>query len=208
MSTCARCARTNSDLAAVSSLLAAVQLPAMPNSLIQRVQIAITEESTTRAAMSADPGTGTLAAQGPDAAADSAAGDPGAPDAGDTAVVIPGRPDLPARSRRPRASRRFRLPSLTSPLVLRGLAGAAAVVVVAGAGFLLANGQQQPPATSSGSRQHQMEKAAAPAALSHASSVSLHYQLQGKTATTTAFVSKANFRRSSLARLARSDVQR
>jgi len=53
-----------------------------------------------------------------------------------------------------------------------------------------------------------MAKGAAPAALSHASSVSVHYQLQGKTATTTAFVSKANFERSSLAGLARSDVQR
>ena len=208
MLACARCARTDSDLAAVSSLLAAVQLPGMPSSFIQRVQIAIADESTARAALSADTGTGTLAAEGPDAAADSSPGDRGAPEAGDGAALIPGRPDLPTRSRRPRRSRRFRLPSLTSPLVLRGLAGAAAVIVVAGAGFLLANGQQQPRSTSSGIKSNPTAKAAAPAALSHASSVSVHYQLQGKTATTTAFVSKANFERSSLAGLARSDVQR
>src|SRR5215469_2331493 len=208
MLACARCARTDSDLAAVSSLLAAVELPGMPSSFIQRVQIAIADESTARAALSADTGTGTLAAEGPDGAADSSPGDRGAPEAGDGAALIPGRPDLPTRSRRLRRSRRFRLPSLTSPLVLRGLAGAAAVIVVAGAGFLLANGQQQPRSTSSGIKSNPTAKAAAPAALSHASSASVHYQLQGKTATTTAFVSKANFDRSSLAGLARSDVQR
>jgi len=208
MLACARCARTDSDLAAVSSLLAAVELPGMPSSFIQRVQIAIADESTARAALGADTGTGTLAAEGPDGAADSSPGDRGAPEAGDGAALIPGRPDLPTRSRRLRRSRRFRLPSLTSPLVLRGLAGAAAVIVVAGAGFLLANGQQQPRSTSSGIKSNPTAKAAAPAALSHASSASVHYQLQGKTATTTAFVSKANFDRSSLAGLARSDVQR
>jgi len=123
MLACGRCARTDSDLAAVSSLLAAVELPGMPSSFIQRVQIAIADESTARAALSADTGTGTLAAEGPDAAADSSPGDRGAPEAGDGAALIPGRPDLPTRSRRLRRSRRFRLPSLTSPLVLRGLTG-------------------------------------------------------------------------------------
>src|ERR1022692_1983807 len=119
---CARCSGVNSDLAAVSSVLAGVQMPPMPEHLAMRIQGALATESAQRAAGS--PG---LAAAAPDAATD------GAP----TAIGVPGRPDLPERSRH---SRRLRRPDMTSPLLRRRLAAAAAVVVLAGGGYLLASG--------------------------------------------------------------------
>jgi hypothetical protein len=214
MSKCAVCAETETGLMAVSSLLAATHLPPMPDALVRRVDIAIASESTARAVSFAADASAQDASAGD--LADLARGEVGAgqPD-GAGPVLIPGRPDLPHRRKGARPSRRFRLPSLSSPLVLRGLAATAAVVVVAGAGFLLANGQTHPQGSARSTGVHAAKpRAAAPlpsakriasAALRHR--VSVHYQLKGKTATTTAFVSRANFLRGTLARQVRTDVR-
>jgi len=203
MSKCAVCVEIEADLMAVSSLLAATQLPPMPEALVQRIDLAIARESAARAVSFSDLGgsaeNSAVAAQ-PD-------------DAGPTR--IPGRPDLPEQTKRTHRRRRFRLPSLSSPLVLRGLAATAAVVVVAGAGFLLANGQTQPGTPASSKRVHTARpNAAAPlpnakgvANAAAGNRVSVGYQLNGKTATTTAFVSKSNFLRRTLARQVRKDVR-
>jgi len=214
MSRCAVCAETEAGLLAVSSLLAATRLPSMPAALVQRIEIVIASESTARAvSFAAGPSTQPASAADLAGSADSDAG-AGQPDH-EVPVLIPGRPDLPERTRRARSSRRFRLPSLSSPLVLRGMAATAAVVIIAGVGFLLANGQTHPhTATSSNGVRTASPGAAAPLqgakaianpALRHR--VSVHYQLKGKTVTTTAYVSRANFVRRTLARQVRTDVR-
>jgi hypothetical protein len=219
ISKCALCAETEAGLLAVSSLLAVAELPPMPEAIVQRIEIVIASESTARAvsltagASAQAAGTAGLA-DSADGLADSADGDAGASQPGhDEPVLVPGRPGLPQRAKRARPSRRFRLPSLSSPLVLRGMAATAAVVVVAGAGYLLANGQLHPN-KAAGS---QGVRAASPgvlvpsarlngnAALRHR--ISVHYQLKGKTVATTAFVSKTNFLRHILARQVRNDVR-
>jgi hypothetical protein len=187
---------------AVTSLLAATRLPPMPETLVHRIDVVIASESTARAARITDlAGAAESGAQAPQ------------PDDAEPAL-IPGRPDLPERARRARPRRRFRLPSLSSPLVLRGLAATAVVVVVAGAGFLLANGQSQPRTPASSKRVHtaRPKAAAIPSAKGIANAalrnrVSVDYQLNGKTVTTTAFVSKSNFLRRTLARQVREDVR-
>src|SRR5579859_3884875 len=140
MSGCARCAITKADLAAVSAVLSRTHLPPMPEALAQRVQMAIASESAARSAAAGSAAQATTrteragaaqaitdtekagaAGAGATGAGAGRAGDATAPDDADDAVFIPGRPDLPDRSKHARAPRRFRLPSLSSPLVLRGL---------------------------------------------------------------------------------------
>ena len=114
LSGCAKCSAIDSDLAAVSVMLASVSVRPMPEQVASRLQLAIASEAAARAAQA--PGLAGSAS----AAAPAGAG-----------VPVPGRPDLPERSRsRPRW---LRMPSLSSPLLLRGLAATAAVVVIAGA---------------------------------------------------------------------------
>jgi hypothetical protein len=212
MSKCAVCTETEVDLLAVSSLLAASQLPPMPDALVQRIDIVIASESTARA-VSVAAGAGAQAVSAADLA-ESPEGDAGASRPGeDGPALIPGRPDLPQRTKRARGSRRFRLPSLSSPLVLRGLAATAAVVIIAGAGFLLARGQTQPESAKRSSGQAAGPVAPVPSAKGAANAalrqrVSVHYQLKGKSVTTTALVSRTNFQRRTLARQVRRDVSR
>ena len=195
LSGCARCAGTSADLAAVSNLLARTQLPPMPDSLAQRVQMAIASESAERAARVPAPATAKQAGGPADVAADVAAGAAGAG--------------------RRRAARRLRRPRLSSPLVLRGLAGTAAVVVVAGVGFLLVSGHTTQNGQSlsasgapAGRGAHRASSTTRPLANGAGQSrpVSLQYRLRGKIATTTALSSSTNFRRDSLARNVRKDV--
>jgi len=214
MSKCAVCVEIEADLMAVSSLLAATQLPPMPEALVQRIDIVIASESEARAVTFA----ASASAQAASSAdlADAADSDAGAsqPDH-DGTVLIPGRPDLPERAKRASPSRRFRLPSLSSPLVLRGLAATAAVVVVAGAAFLLANGQTHLERSTSSKGGGHAASPGAVAPFNGAKSIAnpalrqavrVHYQLKGKTVRTTAYVSRANFLRRTLARQVREDV--
>lgn len=123
LSGCASCAGVNSDLAAVSSVLAGVRLPGIPDHLAARLQSALATEVTARAALS------------PGQAAGAGGSDPVTAGA-DAPAQTPGRPDLPERARH---SRRRRTPWPSSPLMLRTLAAAGAVVVVAGGGYLAAS---------------------------------------------------------------------
>lgn len=213
LSGCSLCSAADADLTDISTALAGTQFPPMPDALAERIQLAIAAEATGRAAL--------LAAGGADAPADATgtAADPGAAaipgsarehaSAGEPAGAgggpghIPGRPDLPQRSAR--RARRFRLPDLTSPLVLRGMTAAAAVVILAGAGFLLARGQAGPesaPATGTGSgtASHSSLKAPAATPLAQQHRLSVQYHLNGKIATTSALITRnANFTRRSLA---------
>ncbi len=158
LSGCALCTDIARDLDAVSDMLTVAPLPPMPDVLVVRIQAAIASESALRAATNPGYSTRSLAS---DATAVSgadpsvtgggvagAAGGVGAGGAGDGGSAeegtagreyIPGRPDLPERAGR--GARRFRMPRLSSPLLLRTLAATGAVVIVAGGGFLLASGQ-------------------------------------------------------------------
>jgi hypothetical protein len=110
---CARCAATSDELAAVSSFLASVPAPSLPDSFEQRISAALAAEAAARA-MTASENAGT--------ATSPAGGDPG----------ISGQPapDRVPADKRPPASRRRRAPALRlrpamafAPLVLCLLAG-------------------------------------------------------------------------------------
>lgn len=206
LSRCSRCAGIYSALGTVSSMLAATQLPPMPDTLADRLQLAIAGESAQRVA-----GNAVLAAQAPAAAAAgmvSAAGDGEGAEA--DPARVPGRPDLPER--RGHGPRRLRIPSLSSPLLLRGLAAAGAVVILAGGGFLLARGQsasENSANTGSGA----VQRSAASSGNKPASyppyarnATNINYSVNGKIATTTAIASNTNFTKGSLARQVRKEV--
>jgi len=214
LSGCSRCAGIISDLANVSALLTATHLPPMPDVLVVRIQTAIASESVLRAASNPAQATRTQAA-GAAAASGAGAGPTGAGAAGAGEVGaagrehIPGRPDLPERAGR--GARRFRMPRLSSPALLRTLAVTGAVVIVAGGGFLLANSQTASE-TSAGSGQ----RTAAPRRPSVSNVPAAHgrangpiyasYRLNGKVVTTNAIASHTNFTRASLASQVRRDV--
>jgi hypothetical protein len=94
----------------------------MPDVMSRRLQATIADEAARRAAataMSALDGAGRRS------------------DVDISPVLIPGRPDLPKRGRRPHGrSRRW---VFSSPLILRSLAAAGVVVVLVGGGILLVN---------------------------------------------------------------------
>lgn len=119
---CARCSRLNEDLAGVTTLLAGVTAPAMPDHLTARIQTALATEAARRAVPAASE---TAAAPtGQTAGAADSAG----PAAADGAERPPGRPgprERPGRGWRPR------LPVLSPRVALGGLAAAAVVVLVA-----------------------------------------------------------------------------
>lgn len=137
---CQLCAGTSASLADVSSALADVQVPAMPEHLADRIMLALASESAARASLSAagHPAAGQPSAAGQPAAGQPSAapGEPSQPDGAPAPAHIPGRPDLPERVK---GSGRSRRPVFSAPVVLRTLAATAAVAVIAGGGFLLAN---------------------------------------------------------------------
>ena len=203
LSGCEQCARTGSDLTAVSGLLAGMEQPAMPAAVAERLSLAIASESAARSAGA--PGYAARPARAPGTAPQGAAGGSAGP-----RDRIPGRPDLPERPKPGRVAwLRLRWPGLSSPVLLRGTAAIAAVVVLAGAGFLLARGAVGPQSsnTSGGSAsapsasrsgEHRAAKQQQPAGLTGASR--LHYRLHGKIVTATALASHMNFTRDGLAR--------
>jgi len=107
---CARCTATADDLAAVSTFLASVPAPPMPDDITARIEAALAAEAASRAASPAVP-----AARGPVPAA-------------------PGRDGVTRRA----AVRKPKIWSggwLRSPVTLRVAAGAAVAAVVLGGGF-------------------------------------------------------------------------
>lgn len=225
LSVCAECASIDSGLAAVPGLLAAVQVPPIPDAIAERLQLAIASEAAARAATGAsavaaqavsvtDSG---MASAGTRAEADAVAGS-GA-DAGPDAagpLHIPGRPDLPDRARR--RSQRRRMPQWSSPLVLRVLAAAGAVVIVAGAGLLFASKQTGQETSSGAGAGQPAARRPAPSAgvtgsgVAHgryagvSGPVNLNYRLNGKIATARALNTHHNYTRSNLAPLVHKDV--
>lgn len=197
----------------------------MPDPIAERLQMAIASEAAERAARSPGQGAGALAGAELAAGASGVSGASGALDAAgasddadawgaadgadeDARAYIPGRPDLPARTRR--AARRPRMPGLSSPLLLRGLAAAGAVVIIAGAGFLLARGQISSQGTGTASSGTRPAPAAPGKQLSGPAAgrvpVGVHYRRNGKILTTTALASNTDYTRSTLAQQVRKEV--
>ena len=183
---CAKCSGIDAALTSLASVLAATELPAMPEAVGLRIQMAITRESAARSA------TGhALAAPAPAGSA-----------------RIPGRPDL-AERRRSR-SRWFRTPDWSSPLLLRGLAAAAAVVVIAGAGILLANARTASQGSGAGLSEPRARAPAAPTGVAGGTGnsashgvqaggrVTVSYRTNGRIATAPVVVSDANVTQRSL----------
>jgi hypothetical protein len=181
LSICTRCAGTSAELISVSVTLAAVSAPSLPELISERIQQAIATESSMRAA--AAP----ALASGPSVA---------------EPVSVPGRPDLPERSKR--RSWRLRMPQVSSPLVLRTVAVTGLVVIMAGAGFLLASGNSLhgSSATSGSSplpaRPTQVPNSAGSAAGTERTQ-QVSYHRGGKLAYATELTSKVDFSRKSLA---------
>jgi hypothetical protein len=231
---CARCSGIDAALTRLSSVLAATQLPPMPEAFALQIQLAITRESAARAATGATGPASAAPALADSVTASSCAGpataDTGGADSGAVggpglgaagaggatgetgSAHIPGRPDLPERGRS-KSSRRFRMPDWSSPLVLRGLAAAAAVVVIAGAGILLANartaslssGGTSGPATSRPSVHGGPNRQLSNGAMANRP-VTVTYRLRGRIATTSAVVGHGNMTESSLPAMVRKRV--
>ncbi len=121
LSGCAQCAAVDTGLASVSSLLASIPMPPMPDQLTERLQAAISVEAARRAS-------------GP--AISPARQAEVAPAGAPARIGVPGRLDLPERSSRRRL--RPRMPDWSSPLLLRGLAATGALALVVSVGFVLA----------------------------------------------------------------------
>jgi len=141
---CARCSRLNEDLAGVTTLLASVTAPPMPDHLTARIQTALATEAARGAVPAASETAAGQTAAGAGSAGPAAAGGTELP---------PGRP---APRERPGRGWRPRLPAFSPRLALGGLAAAAAAVLVAVGVYQVSN------QGASSSRSH--GAAAAPAA--------------------------------------------
>lgn len=197
LSGCETCAATSSELAAVPLLLARSSAPPMPDRLAERIQLALASEATARADVSAN--------------AEAVGGERGAGAHHTTEdaapVVVPGRPDLPERAR-PR-SRRFRLPDLTSPLVLRVVAATGAVAVIAAVGFVLANNTQSPTeggGTSASSPTRSVAARPVHRPAGGTPGLAVHYRLNGRSETASVLTSNVNYTRQSIGEQARKQV--
>lgn len=229
---CTRCSGIDAALTRQASVLAATQLPPVPEAFSARIQLAISRESAARAAAAtagpasaareparsagASSGAGPVATGTAGADLRTAGEGVGLGAAGARGATgsthVPGRPDLPERGRS-RWSPRFRMPNWSSPLVRRGLAAAAAVVVIAGAGILLANartasensaGSASAPGTARPSVHSGIGRHASFGAV--AQPVTVSYRLKGKIATAAAVVGHTNMTEKSLPDMVRKRV--
>jgi hypothetical protein len=181
LSVCAVCTEVNDDLGTVTTVLVATQLAPMPESIADRIQLAIAQEAAIRAATVTAAVTAAAAdASGTAVSSVAGAGVSGAGVSGAGASDVFGEAGLAGSGtgsgggagreagsdtdksghvsgrpdlpeRRGGRSRRFRMPNWSSPLLLRGLAAAGGVVIIAGAGLLFAHGQSGSNGSSSGS---------------------------------------------------------
>jgi hypothetical protein len=135
---CARCSEVSDDLAGITTLLADVRPPPIPEHLTARIHTALAAEAAKRATL-------TPAASGAGAQPAGAA-EPDAPAA--RPGVRSARHERPLHGRRqPRAFR------LSSPIALRTMAATAAAVVLAGGGYEIAmhaGGSGRPSTAASG----------------------------------------------------------
>ena len=187
LTSCPQCANIHSGLGDVSQLLASIPVPLMPDTLTQRVQAAIAYEAGRRSM---------------------AATAVGSADGERVPALIPGRPDLPERGKRP-----LRRPSTgvwSSPLLLRGLAAAGALVLLVGGGILLAN--QRGVGTSSGTAAAPASRPAKSrvpgAAIGSVAVTRLRYQHGSGHAFTNVVTTEADYTKAKLPAGVRHDVAR
>jgi Putative zinc-finger len=138
---CARCRARSEDLAQVTTLLASVHPPPIPQHLAARIQAALATEAAALAARpgekarpgQAGPGERAAAAAAP-AGTEPGGTEPGGTEPGGTgpAGTGPTANGHHPQQQMPRHGRRPRLPRLAPPVALRALAAAAAVVLLAG----------------------------------------------------------------------------
>jgi hypothetical protein len=187
---CARCAGVSSDLAEVSSVLASVQLPRIPDRLAERLHTALAAEASARAA---SPGQIT----------DIGASEPGLADSA-IRPLIPGRPDLPDRTRPPK---RHRAPRRAPRLVLLTV-GVAAVTVAGGVLVVvrLLNGMSGITASAPGTAMGHRAVIKAPGFGVSRGPVPLSYSRNGVSATTTVIRSSVNFETARLGAQLRHEV--
>lgn len=213
LSGCERCAGTVSELTAVTAVLASIDRPAMPSSVVERLQIVIATESGSRAAVApaaedlTSAGLTGLAADAADTADGPEAGRPGVVGEDAAPAHIPGRPGLPERGSGRRSARpRPHRPGLSSPLLLRGAAAAAAVALLAGGGFLLARSTTGPEAGSTAGSPTGPEHRSANSPASLNGGTRLQYRSRGKVISALAVASHKNFTRTGLAGQVRREV--
>jgi hypothetical protein len=182
---CARCTDLNDDLTAVTTLLAHVQTPPIPEYLSARIQTALAAESARRAALTTVAGNA--------AAQTAGAATPDAP----TSRHVARSPlhEGPAHGRRqPRAFR------LSSPVALRAMAAAAVVVVVGGGFYEVAThvggsaaSHSGPEFGSSGSAATSPPVAGVNTPAGPVAAPQLHYEYGGRQGSVTAVESGTNY---------------
>ena len=123
---CARCRARSEDLAGVTTLLASVHPPPIPQHLTARIQAALANEAAARAARPGEQARPEEARPGEKPAAAAAPASTGPAGTGPAANGRHPRQEMPRPGRRPR------LPRLGPAVTLRALAAAAAVVLLAG----------------------------------------------------------------------------
>jgi hypothetical protein len=182
LSSCPQCADVHSGLTDVSQMLAGIRVPPMSETLTQRLQAAIADEATQRAAVK-----------------------DGSP------VLAPGRPDLPEGTNRSVRRLRVRAWS-SSPLLLRSLAAAGVALLLVGGGILLTNQRGAAPsgARPSGLGAEPSPRAVksqeSGAAVGSASAITLRYRHGGEFVFANAVTSAVNYMRTDLATGIRHEV--
>jgi hypothetical protein len=170
---CARCRERNEDLAAVTTLLADVQTPPMPEHISAMIQTALAAEAVRRAGVPA-----TASSAGPE-----------------TAPTSPGarapRHERPAPGRR--QPRSFRL---SSPVALRTMAATAAAVVLASGGYEIAThagGSGHPKPSVSGPEVSGSSGLAGPESKAAGTAPQLHYEYAGRQYSVSALASGTDY---------------
>lgn len=183
---CARCRELNEDLAGVTTLLAEVQAPPMPEYLSARIHTALAAEAARRAGVTA-----TASSAGPETARAGAETDGAAAPTSRPGVRSPRHERRQAHGRRqPRAFR------LSSPVALRTMAAAAAAVVLAGGGYEIAThagGSGQPRVAVSGPEASGSKRVAGPESRAAGTAPQLHYEYAGRQDRITAVASGTDY---------------
>jgi len=190
LSRCASCAKIDSDLAAVSSALAELPRPSIPDHLAARVAMAIAAEAASRAGVSSYQ----------------AAAGTGASDGRDSGLATP--PTRTHRSERPAGSLKLRAPRLATPFALRLAAAAAAVVIVTGGGYLIASyiGSSAPGTANSAPAAGGARPSAMRGAAQQGGAFTLPYGQDGAMRSTQVVTSPLNFGRAGLVHEIRREV--
>jgi hypothetical protein len=176
LSGCSRCSELNEDLGGVTTLLASVHPPPIPDDLTARIQSALATEAAKRLTVPAGSRTATVAAAG-------AAGPEGP--AGDRGPR--GRSGAGGRRRRGLLGR---LPAASPKFALGAVATVAAAVVLGVGMFqIVQSGSSQPTGTAAGSSANRAAAGSAPATRGPA----LRYSRAGQQASVTPVSADTNF---------------